>query len=80
MPRHHQDIWDFLSSQPAPEQIFAFRPSPEAIARLRCLLKREIDGEITATELEEIDEWEQLEHMFVMLKADALSKLTGKND
>ncbi|MGH9853828.1 MAG: hypothetical protein ACREBD_28635 [Blastocatellia bacterium] len=80
MSKHYQDVRDFLSRQPTPEQVTAFRPTPEAIARLRYLLEREANGKISSAELEELDELEQIEHLVVMLKADALSKLTKRND
>jgi hypothetical protein len=71
----YRDILSFLASDPAPEEIIAFRPAPEIIERLKTLLARETSGEITQTEKEEIDEFERIEHFMVMIKAGNLPYL-----
>jgi len=73
--RLYRDILNFLASNPAPEQIVAFRPAPEIIERVRTLLAREASGEITSAEKEELDEFEQIEHLMVMVKAGNLPYL-----
>jgi hypothetical protein len=71
----YRDILSFLASDPAPEEIIAFRPAPEIIERLKTLLAREASGEINQTEKEEIDEFERIEHLLVMIKAGNLPYL-----
>lgn len=71
----YRDILSFLASDPAPEQIIAFRPSPEITERLKTLLAREAAGETTQTEKEELDEFEQIEHLMVMIKTGSLPYL-----
>jgi len=68
----YRDILSFLASDPSPEKILAFRPAPEIIERLKTLLARETAGEITQTEKEELEEFEQIEHLMVMIKAGNL--------
>ncbi len=75
--RFYRDILIFLASSPTPEQIIAFRPAPEIIERLRTLLARESGGEITQAEKAELDEFEQIEHLVVMIKASNLPFLQG---
>jgi hypothetical protein len=65
-------ILDFLASKPTPEEIMAFRPTDEMEKRLKTLLTRSKTGEITPTEVKEIDEYEQIEHLIIMLKTGSL--------
>ncbi|MEH1919935.1 hypothetical protein [Nostoc sp.] len=62
-------ILDFLASNPTPEQIAEFKHTPEMQERLRTLLTRSNAGELTPTELKELDEYERIEHLVVMIKA-----------
>jgi hypothetical protein len=70
-------ILDFLASNPTPEQIAEFKPTPEMQERLRTLLTRSQAGELTSTELQELDEYERIEHLIVMIKAGNLPYLTS---
>jgi 5-methylcytosine-specific restriction endonuclease McrA len=45
--------------------------------RLRTLLGRESEGEITMVETAELDGYERLEHLMVMIKSGNLQHLTG---
>lgn len=66
-------ILNFLASNPTPEQITAFSPTPEMQSRLRVLLERSKAGELTTQERLELDEYEQIEHLVIMLKAGSFS-------
>lgn len=65
-------ILNFLASNPTPEQITAFSPTAEMQARLRTLLERHKAGELTTQERLELDEYEQIEHLVIMLKTGSL--------
>ncbi|MEH2200701.1 hypothetical protein [Nostoc sp.] len=54
-------ILDFLASNPTPEQIAEFKPTPEMQERLHTLLARSNAGEVTPTELKELDDFTFLE-------------------
>lgn len=69
-------VLNFLTSQPTPEQIAAFRPTPEMQDRLRSLLARNQAGVLTPAEQQELDEYERIEHLMVMLKLGNLPYLT----
>jgi hypothetical protein len=69
-------ILDFLASNPSPEQIAAFGPTPEMQARLRVLLKRERESQLTEAELRELDEYARIEHLMAMIKTGSLLYLT----
>src|SRR5687768_8007466 len=78
LPAHvYRYVLDFLATRPTPEQVAAFGPTPEMTDRLRTLLEREGGGEITPAEKAELDEYERLEHLMVMIKSGNLQHLMG---
>lgn len=78
LPAHvYRYVLDFLASCPSLEQVAAFGPTLEMVNRLRMLLERESAGEITPAEKAELDEYEKLEHVMVMIKSGGLQHLTG---
>lgn len=68
-------ILNFLASKPTPEQIVAFRPTAQMQDRLNTLLTRSKTGELTSTEKQELDEYERIEHLIIMLKAGSFPYL-----
>jgi hypothetical protein len=78
LPAHvYRYVLDFLASRPTPEQVAAFGPTSEMTDRLRMLLEREEKGEITPAEKADLDEYERLEHLMVMIKSGNLQHLIG---
>ena len=78
LPNHiYRYILNFLASKPTPEQIAAFSPTPEMIERLQTLLYRSKAGLLTPIEQTELDEYERIEHLVIMLKAGNLPYLTS---
>lgn len=73
----YRHILDFIASQPSPEQLAAFRPTPEMQERLKALLDLSQADQLTPMEQAELDEYERIEHLVVMLKAGHLSSLTN---
>jgi len=72
--RVYRYILEFLASNPSAEQLAAFRPTPEMQERLRTLLERERAGLLTEMERAELDEYERIEHIMILFKAQALQK------
>lgn len=68
-------ILDFLASNPSAEQITAFGPPLEVQTRLRALLERSAQGHLTPAEVVELEEYERIEHLMVMIKAGSLPYL-----
>jgi hypothetical protein len=70
----YEEVFEFLTSTPTPEQIIAFRPSEVAQERIRYLLDVNRNGTLTAEERTELDELSQIEHFMQMLKIWARRK------
>jgi hypothetical protein len=78
LPAHaYRYVLDFLAGRPSPKEIAAFGPTSEMNERLRTLMGRESSGDITPAEKAELDEYERLEHLMIMIKAGSLNYLTG---
>src|SRR5206468_873303 len=77
--RLYRDILRLLTNRPTTKQIADFRPSTEVVERLKTLMAREADGELTLAEREELDELEHVEHLVVMLKSGSLPYLQGES-
>lgn len=71
-------ILDFIATNPTPGEIANFRPTPEMQTRLRLLLERSKAGDINEQELLELDEYERIEHLVIMLKAGNLKNIKSK--
>jgi hypothetical protein len=78
LPAHaYRYVLDFIARRPSPEEIAAFGPTSEMSERLRTLMERESSGNITPAEKAELDEYERLEHLMIMIKAGSLNYLSG---
>lgn len=76
LPAHvYRYILDFLAGNPSAEQIAVFGPTPEMTERLRTLVAREAANDIMPAEKAELDEYERLEHLMIMIKAGNLRSL-----
>ncbi|MEI2611152.1 MAG: hypothetical protein V9G20_21180 [Candidatus Promineifilaceae bacterium] len=76
----YQYILEFLGSQPTPEQLLDFGPTPEMQARASFLLEKNREGALTELENRELDEYVKINHLVIMLKGGALSFLTGQDN
>lgn len=70
-----EEVYDFLLSTPTPEQIIAFRPSKATQSHIHELLESNREGNLTAEDQAELDEFSRVEHFVRMLKARARMKL-----
>ena len=68
-------VLNFLISNPTPAQIIDFRPTIEMQTRLRDLLNKSDSGKLNSMEQQELDEYERIEHLIVMLKTGSFSYL-----
>ena len=74
IPAVYQEVIDFLIKRPTPEEIIAFKVSPQAQAQLEVLLAKNRSATINPMELVELDVYEQLDHLMILLKARALKR------
>lgn len=66
-----KEIIEFLLSRPTPQQIIAFKVSPFVQARLEELLDKNREDQLTDDEVAELDVYEQVNHLLILLKAHA---------
>lgn len=72
IPQAYIEVLDFLITSPTPQDIIVFKVSPEAQERLRLLLDKNRENTLTVSEVAELDVYEQLEHLMILMKARAL--------
>ena len=71
----YQEVLDFLVSQPTSQQIVDFKVSESVQSRLKSLLQKSHDSSIGTDKKEELDLYEQLDALVVLLKVKALTSL-----
>jgi predicted transcriptional regulator len=74
IPAVYQEVLDFLIKRPTPEEIIAFKVSSQAQYRLEELLEKNRSATLNHIESAELDIYEQLEHMMILLKARAFKR------
>ena len=79
MPPVYAEVLDFLIKSPTPQEIAAFKVSPQAQEHLRALLEKNREAVLTEGEMAELDVYEQLEHLMILLKARTLAAKCGQN-
>lgn len=75
IPAVYQEVLEFLIKRPTPEEILAFKVSLQAQNQLQALLEKNRSATLSAMELAELDVYEQLEHLMILLKAQALKAI-----
>jgi hypothetical protein len=65
------EIIDFIVAGKSPEQIDAFRPSGETLARVSHLIELAKADALSPKERTELEDFLQLEHLMIMAKARA---------
>ena len=73
-----QEVLSFLMRQPMPQDILSFKVSDLAQGRLKLLLDRNHEGELSEDESLELDSYEQLDQLMQMLKIRAYSVVHQK--
>ncbi len=75
IPAVYQEVIDFLIKGPKPEEIINFKVSSQSQTRLQELLEKNRSATFSQMELAELDVYEQLEQMMILLKARAYSAI-----
>ena len=74
------EIIAFLSTGPSPKEVMNYHVSARAEERLRRLLALNAGGAISADEQAELDEIERIEHILIMLKAEAQERIAQREN
>jgi hypothetical protein len=69
------EVLEFLAGLPSPEAIIALRPSEALQERISTLLEKNRNAGLTASESEEWEQYQYLEHLVRLAKAKAYHKL-----
>jgi hypothetical protein len=70
-----REVARFLASQPSPEGIVAFHPSPEVATRMYALIEAERDRQLSEDERHELESYLAIEHLMRLVKAEAHRRL-----
>ncbi len=73
------ELLDFLAAGPTPTEIVAYKVSPQTQLRLETLLAKNREEGLTAVESAELDTYQQINHLFILLKARARQTLSTSN-
>lgn len=73
VPQAYLEVLDFLVASSTPQDIVSFKVSLAAQNRLRLLLDKNREGTLSDSEVAELDVYEQLEHLMILIKARAIS-------
>jgi len=74
-----REMMDFLISSPTPEKIIAFKISSSAQERLEDLLDKNREDGLTNDEVAELDIYERVNQLLILLKAHARLALSSPN-
>ena len=77
LTRIFDEIVDFITLTPQPEQILRFRPSAAAQQRLEDLLFKKREETLDDVEKHELDQYLTIEHIMRLAKARARQRLTA---
>lgn len=73
------DVLEVLAHLPSPSEILAIRPSPALQQRIDALLAKHRNGGLSEAERLEWQQYQYVEHLVRIAKAQATLKLTGKS-
>lgn len=74
--RVFDEIVDFITSAPQPEQILNFKPSTAAQRRLETLLEKKREEGLNDNEKHELEQYLTIEHIMRLAKARARQRIT----
>lgn len=72
-----RSLLEQLASLPSPEEVLALRPASALRERMDELLEKNGDSGLSLEEQGEWDQYQELEHLVRLAKANALRKLQG---
>lgn len=76
MTAAYNEVIDFLAGGVTPEQLVAFRPSPESARRFEELIQKEKTEGLLPDETEELNRMMEVERVMSLVKVRARAKLS----
>jgi hypothetical protein len=76
-PRVFDEIIDFITSGPMPQDIIAFKPSEQLVKRIEVLLERKRKEALSDADREELEQYMVIEHIMRLAKARARQRLAA---
>ena len=70
----YDEIIELFANGSSPERIISFKPSQESQERVKVLLEKNREGNLTREEEAELDEFGLIEHLMRLVKARARQK------
>ena len=75
--RAFDEIIDFITSMPQPQQVLAYKPSLESQSRLEDLLEKRRNTALNEAENKEMEQFLLIEHLMRVAKARARKRLAA---
>jgi hypothetical protein len=75
--RAFDEIIDFITSMPQPQQVLAYKPSTESQTRLEDLLEKQRNSVLNEAENKELEQFLLIEHLMRIAKARARKRLAA---
>jgi hypothetical protein len=75
--RAFDEIIDFITSMPQPQQVLAYKPSTESQSRLEDLLEKKRNSILNEVENKELEQFLLIEHLMRVAKARARKRLAA---
>jgi hypothetical protein len=75
--RAFDEIIDFITSMPQPQQVLAYKPSTESQSRLEDLLEKKRNSALNDVENKEMEQFLLIEHLMRVAKARARKRLAA---
>ncbi len=75
----YTEMLDFLAARPTPSELIAYKISPAAQLRLEELLEKNRESELTQGEAAELDTFQTVNHLMLLLKARVRAAQTAIN-
>lgn len=73
--RAFDEVIDFITSIPKPEQVLAYQPSSASVARLEILLEKKRNEQLSEEEMHELDQYLMIEHLMRIARKKAKKQL-----
>ncbi len=75
--RPFDEIVDFITSFPHPQEVLAYQPSPTTLQRLEELVEKKQNDQLNEEEAHELEQFLLIEHLMRLAKSRARKRLAA---